>query len=389
MLPMPYILHFRTCRLFTGMQTAILAAGASLHAVSHPLVRFSTSTAFLTNTLGGIQLMNTRIGIGTLFTLMLCTLAGCEPAPPTNSNAPVQGTSAAKTDGGKKPRIAVIPKGTTHVFWKSVEKGARRAGEKHGVEVIWKGPIVENDRDEQIKIVQQFEGVDGVALAPLDYKALVGSVKEKKTAGVPVVIFDSALDGEAGIDFVSFVATDNEMGGKLGGEQLVKLLGDKKKVVLLRYQPGSASTDSRENGFLGAAKKADLEVLVDNQYAGATIDDAKTKALEMIDTLKKADGIFTPNESSTMGMLLALEQEGLAGKVKFVGFDASPLLVKALRDGKIDALVVQNPDLMGYKAVEVLVDKINGKTVEEQVDTGVVVVTRDNMDDPEIKPLLQ
>lgn len=289
------------------------------------------------------------------------------------------------------PRIAVIPKGTTHVFWKSVEAGAKDAGQKLGAEIIWKGPLTENDRAQQIQLVQQFvsQGVSGICLAPLDYKALAAPVKAAREAKVPVVIYDSNLDGTPGKDFVSYVATDNEQGGTLGGAHLAKLLDGKGKVVLLRYMVGSASTDLREKGCLSAlGKHAGVQVISENRYAGATSGDAKTAALNLIDQIRKADGIFCPNESSTLGMLLALRQEGLAGKVKFVGFDASPPLVEALRKGEIHALVVQNPRKMGYVAVETMIRHLKGDSVEPSIDTGVALVTRENLDTPEIKSLL-
>jgi ribose transport system substrate-binding protein len=291
-----------------------------------------------------------------------------------------------------RPKIAVIPKGTTHVFWKSVEAGARRAGEEFGAEIIWKGPLKENDRAQQIQLVQQFisQGVDAIALAPLDFKALVGPVKSAGAKQIPVVIFDSSLDAKPGTDFVAYRATDNEKGGRLGGEELARRLGGKGNVVLLRYQVGSASTDDREKGFLAAiAASKDIKVISDNRYAGATVGEAKTAALNMIDDIRKADGVFCPNESSTAGMLLALQQEGLAGKIKFVGFDSSPPLISALKKGEIHGLVVQNPRQMGYEAVKALVLHRRGETVEPVVDTGAALVTLENMDQPEIRSLIE
>ncbi|MGH7495829.1 MAG: ABC transporter substrate-binding protein [bacterium] len=290
-----------------------------------------------------------------------------------------------------KLKIAVIPKGTTHLFWKSVEAGVRKAEGELGVEIIWKGPLKENDRAQQIAIVEQFvtEGVSGIVLAPLDDAALKRPVSAAAQKKIPVVIFDSALKGEAGKDFVSFVATNNRKGGTLGGEQLAQLLGGKGKIVLLRYQIGSASTVEREAGFLEATgKNPDLQVIVDNRYAGATAGEAKNASLNMLDKIKEANGIFCPNESSTLGMLLALRQMNLAGKIKFVGFDTSPPLIEALQNGEIDALVAQDPARMGYEGVKTLVEHIQGKTVATMLDTGVRLVTRDNLNEPEIKKLL-
>jgi ribose transport system substrate-binding protein len=295
----------------------------------------------------------------------------------------------------KKLKLAVIPKGTTHVFWKSVEKGARKAGEDLGVEIVWKGPLKESDRAQQIQLVQQFAsqggegGISGIVLAPLDDKALAAPVKASREKGVPVVIFDSALEGEAGSDFVSFVATNNEAAGKLGGEHLAKLMGSTGDAVILRYQVGSASTEAREKGCIDALKKAGVTIASDNRYAGATSGEAKTQALNMIDSVRDSKGVFCPNESSTLGMLLALRQTGLAGKVTLVGFDSSPPLVEALKKGEIAALVVQDPNRMGYKAVESLVKHLRGEKVEPTIDTGAVLVTKENMEQPEIKKLIE
>jgi ribose transport system substrate-binding protein len=300
-------------------------------------------------------------------------------------------TACSATAADAKLKIAVIPKGTTHVFWKSVEAGARAAGQELGVEIAWKGPLKENDRAQQIQIVEQFasEEVSGIVLAPLDATALQRPVIAAMQKKIPVVIFDSALKGEAGKDFVSLVATDNLKGGAMGGEHLAKLLNQQGKVVLLRYQVGSASTDQREQGFLDALKPhAGISLLVDNRYGGATVGEAKTAAMNLLDKLREANGIFCPNESSTFGMLLALRQNRLTGKARFVGFDTSPALVEALTKGEIDALVAQDPTRMGYEAVKTLVAHLRGQTVPAYVDTGVRLVTRDNLATPEIKQLL-
>lgn len=291
-----------------------------------------------------------------------------------------------------KLKIAVIPKGTTHVFWKSVEAGAQVAARELGVEIVWKGPLKENDRAQEIAIVEQFvtEGVSGIVLAPLDDTALKRPVALALEKKIPVVIIDSALKGEPGKDYLSFVATDNRKGGSLGGARLAELLDGKGKVSLLRYQVGSASTDEREAGFAEAiAKHPAVQIIVDNRYAGATAGEAKTAAMNMIDKLKESDGVFCPNESSTFGMLLALRQNNLAGKIKFVGFDTSPVLLDALRKGEINALVAQDPQRMGYLGVKTLVGHLRGQKVDPVVDTGVAVVTLDNLATPEIKKMLQ
>jgi ribose transport system substrate-binding protein len=298
--------------------------------------------------------------------------------------------AATKPGGEKSIKLAVIPKGTEHVFWKSVEAGARKAAADLNVDMEWKGPIQENDRASQIQIVQQFitKHPSGIVLAPLDHQALVDSVKAANDARIPVVIIDSALDGTPGKDFVSFVATDNKQGGVMAGEALAKELGNKGKVVLLRYLEGSASTTEREEGFLSVMKKYNLQVLVDNRFGGPGASEAQTTSLQIMNQIKDADGIFCSNEPTTLGMLQALRQNELAGKKKFVGFDASDELVDGLRKGEIQALVAQNPVRMGYEGVKAVVAQIRGEKVEPRVDSGAALITKANVDSDEIQKLL-
>lgn len=305
---------------------------------------------------------------------------------------------AASCSGGERRdalTVAVIPKGTSHAFWQSIHAGAEKAAQELGVEVVWRGPLREDDRDSQVTEVENAvaRGVDGIALAPLDDSALAGPVSSAMKRGIPVVIFDSGLKGD---DYVSFVATDNDVGGRLAGEHMAKLLGGKGRIVLLRYAEGHDSTTRREEGFLAALKQhPGLELVSANQYGGADVEEAYKKSESILSTLKKADGsldvdgIFCPNESSTFAMLRVLQDNGWAGKVRFIGFDSSANLVKGLRDETIDGLVVQDPVKMGYLGVKTLVAHIKGEKVERRIDTGVRLVTPSEMDAPEVKELLQ
>lgn len=296
---------------------------------------------------------------------------------------------ACKKSGSSTLKIAVIPKGTTHEFWKAVHAGADKAGKEANVEIIWKGPLREDDLKAQIDVVQSFtaQGVNGIVLAPLSDKALVGSVKAAVDQKIPVVVFDSDL---AGSDHASFVATDNKAAGRLAGDQMVKLLGGKGKVVILRYQEGSASTTNREEGFLEAVRKSpDIQVVSDNQYGGATTESALSKSESLLAANPGIAGIFAPNESTTFGMLLALQKTGQAGKMKFLGFDSSEKLLTALRAGELDGLVVQDPFKIGYLAVKTMASHLRKEPIEKRVDTGAKLVTKENLETPEIKALLQ
>jgi ribose transport system substrate-binding protein len=292
--------------------------------------------------------------------------------------------------------IAVIPKGTTHEFWKSINAGAFKARNELAaqgvkVDVIWKGPYKEDDRDQQIQTVENFitRRVSGIVLAPLDSQALVRPVATAQRAKVPVVIIDSGLRSE---DYVSFVATDNYKGGVLAGEQLGKLLGGKGNVILLRYAVGSASTEEREAGFLDTLKKKfpEIKLLSSDQYAGPTRETGYQASQNLLNRFgREVNGIFAPCEPPTIGMAKALRDRGLAGgKVKMVGFDAGSQSVADLKNGDVQGLVVQNPVFMGYKGVMTMVEHLQGKKVEKRIDTGVVLVSAENMEQAEVKELL-
>jgi ribose transport system substrate-binding protein len=303
--------------------------------------------------------------------------------------------ACTKTTGKKKFTIAVISKGTTHEFWKSIHAGSNKAASEltaqgTDVEVIWKGPLREDDREQQIQVVEGFaaQGVSGIVLAPLDNRALVRPVSEAHRAGVPTVIIDSGLESN---DFVSFVATDNRKGGTLAADRMGQLLNGKGKVLVLRYAEGSASTTEREEGFISEIKQKfpGIELVSTNQYAGATRDTAKRASENLLNTYgDQVQGIFTPNESSTAGMLLALQDIGKAGKISFVGFDSSQTFIDALNANQLHGIVVQNPFNMGYLGVRTMVDNLQGKPVSKQIDTGVMLVTKDNMQTPEVQTLL-
>ncbi len=326
--------------------------------------------------------------LGMLLSFSLLCLA-CPKDPPK---------AGASGEGGTRKvaarlKIAVIPKVTNHEFWKSVHAGAAKAAKEVDVDIVWKGPLKEDDLKAQVDVVSTFvaQGVSGIVLAPLNDTALRAPVKQATQAKIPVVVFDSDLQGD---DHVSFVATDNGAAGKLAGDHLAKLLGDKGNVVVLRYQEGSASTQNREKGFLDAIKaKPTMKVVSDNQYGGATTESAFAKGESLLLAQKAetgaVNGLFTPNESTTFGMLLALKKSNMNKKMKFVGFDASEKLVGALKDGDVDGLVVQNPFNMGYLAVKTMADHLRGKKVDKRIDTGARLVTKENLDDAAVKEVIQ
>jgi ribose transport system substrate-binding protein len=296
---------------------------------------------------------------------------------------------------GRTYTIAVIPKGTSHEFWKSIHAGAVKAQRELAaqgtkVNVIWKGPLREDERDSQIQVVENFIGrrVDGIVLAPLDSQALVAPVETATELKIPVVVIDSGLKSDKQI---SYVSTDNFKGGQLGAEALAGFLNGKGNVILVRYQVGSASTEEREAGFMDAIKKyPGIKIISSDQYAGATRDSAYQAAQNLLTRYgKEVNGIFTPNESTVIGTMMALRDLNKAGGVvKLVGFDTGAQSVEGLKKGDVQGLVVQNPMRMGYLGVITIMDHLKGKPIVKRIDTGVQVVTQENMNKPEIQDLL-
>lgn len=311
-------------------------------------------------------------------------LAGC--------GSTADDSSLGDRGAGAIYRIAVIPKGTSHEFWKSVHAGAEKAAQEAGnVEILWKGPIQEDDREGQINVVEDFrvQHVDGICLAPLDSQALVTPVRAAKDDGIPTVIFDSGLDELETI--VSYVATDNGRSGELAADRMAEALENEGDVILMRYNPGSESTYQREEGFLKALKEKhpSINVISADQYAGITPEESLNNCQQIL--LKYRDevrGVFTVCEPNSTGMLGALENSGLAGKVRFIAFDPNDRLIAAMAEHKVDGIVLQDPVQMGYLAVKTMIDHLNGREVEKVISTGEYVATPDNMHEPKYDTLL-
>ncbi len=291
--------------------------------------------------------------------------------------------------GAVRKTVAVIPKGLSHIFWRSVKAGAEKAGKEENVDIKWDGPPKESEVNTQIRIISDMRnrGVDAIVVAPLSKTAISEYLIEAKKK-MPVVVFDSGSDFK---DYDAFVATDNYRGGQLAGQAMLKLVGDGKGIELavIKYGAESESTLQREKGFLDEVKKNSNIVLYDNQFAG---DDA-TKAQILMSNLLTAhpgiNAVFASNESTTVGTLNALEQAKKLGKVKFVGFDSSPELVAALDRGDIAALVLQDPVKMGYLSVKAAAAAIRGENPAKEQPIAPTLVTQENKGQAEMQLLLR
>jgi ribose transport system substrate-binding protein len=295
---------------------------------------------------------------------------------------------AAPTD------VAVIVKAKSSTYWDVVHAGVDKAKQELDaagtpVTVHWDGPSREDEVAAQAQLVRGAiaSHVKAIVLAPSNGQTLVAPVEEAKAAGIPVVIIDSLLSSEAQ---AATVSTNNYKAGFLAGRALGDALGGKGNVALFRYLKGVGSSQPRESGFLDAMKKyPGIKVVSSDISSGATTAEAIVNAKGLLDKFgAQLNGVFAPNLYSTEGMLAALRQSGYAGKIAFVGFDSSPDMIAALRKGDVTGLTVQQPFMMGYVGLKTAVAAAAHQSVEHEIDTDVKIVTRDNLDSPEVQKLL-
>jgi ribose transport system substrate-binding protein len=300
----------------------------------------------------------------------------------------VAAIAAAGCGGAKRRRIAVIPKGTAHLFWVSVQAGALAAGRKFDVEILWNGPASETEYARQIQIVDAMiaQRVDGIAVAASEREALVAPVGRAMKAGIPVTVFDSGIDSGG---YMSFVGTDNVLAGRMGARTLAGLLGGKGEVAVILHAPGSLSTMDRENGFRETVAKEFPDIrIVAEQYGMSDRAKARAAAENILAAHSGIGGLFTTTEPSAAGALLALKGRELAGKIRLVTNDSSDALVEEMRAGFIDAFIAQDPFNMAFQAVKTLVDKLNGGSPPKRIDMQPRVVTAADLDKPEVREML-
>ncbi|MDZ7372775.1 MAG: ABC transporter substrate-binding protein [candidate division KSB1 bacterium] len=287
----------------------------------------------------------------------------------------------------QKPRILVSPKGLTHSFWLTVKAGADSAAREFGAEIIWKGPSVETDVAGQIAILEDYinKKVDAIVMAACDEQGLVPVIEKAQAAGIPVITIDSGVRSEIP---KSFVATDNVAAARKAADVLCDLIGDEGEVACIPFVPGAATSILREQGFKEGLANHPRVKLVAVQYSQSDVATGMAVTENILTAHPELDGIFAANEPGAIGAGQALISRGLVGKVKLVAFDAAPNEIQALEAGVIQALIVQDPFKMGYLGVKYALEVLQGKEIPRRVDTGVYVVTRENLNDPEIQRLL-
>lgn len=312
----------------------------------------------------------------TIFFLLIVLIFGC--GQKNDSQIP------AKTS---LPQILVAPKGLVHSFWVTVKAGADSAGKEFGAEIIWKGPSLETDISGQIAILEDYinKNVAAIVLAACDAKGLIGTVQKAIDRKIPVVTIDSGIDADLAL---SHVATNNIAAAEKAADVLAGLIDQKGEVACIPFVPGAATSIMRENGFLAGIKKYPEIQVAAIHYSQSEVSVGMAVTEDILTAHPGIKGIFAANEAGTIGVVQGLKSRNKTGAVKVVGFDAAKNEILALKEGVVDALIVQDPFKMGYLGVKMAIHAFRSEPVEKQVDTGVYVVTRENLDSPEIRKLL-
>lgn len=298
-----------------------------------------------------------------------------------------------RADSGvpKVRRVALVARAPASDYWEAVHAGAAvGAHDAHGVILTYRGPGVENDALMQAAVVRELiaSKVDALVIGPADVAVIAGPLIEARDARIPVVIVDHELSPGSGDGIVAVVATDNVRGGELAARRFGETL-TRVPVLLFRHDRADPNTSLREEGFVAAMGANSGLTLVDAQvYSGRTVAEAKKAADAALRTHPEIKAVFCPSEVSAHGMVLALRERFLNGKVRVIGFESSLFLVEALALGDVDALVVPDPVKLGRLGLQAAVEALDGKPVPARQDVGVVLATRANMHEDATKLLL-
>jgi ribose transport system substrate-binding protein len=290
-------------------------------------------------------------------------------------------TASAATAG----EIAVIVKTTNSNFWQNVSKGADAAIAGQSAHTVsFNGPASESAVADQVSLVENAinRGVSAIVFAPSDPEALAPVVKRAFEAGIPVAIIDSMLAAGNEAYYQTFLSTDNCAAGELAAQTMIDAAGSTGKVAVMSYVAGVGSEIGRVGCFSDyLAKNSDLEI-VGPFYSQSQMATALNQTTDILAANTDLVGIFGANEPTAIGMGRAIEQAGKAGQLTAIGFDGNADLQDMVKSGTLLATAVQGSFQMGELGVQAVMGVLAGETIETFIDTGVVMVTKDNIDSP-------
>jgi ribose transport system substrate-binding protein len=295
------------------------------------------------------------------------------------------GSSSSGGSGGSK-KLALIAGVKGDQFYITMNCGAQAEAKKKGVSLSFQGPD-QFDPSLQTPIVNAVAAKkpDAILVAPTDTKAMYPPIKAA-AQNSKIVLVDTTLDNTSVAE--SEIASNNLAGGQTAGKELTKLIGGQGEVMVTNVKPGISTTDLRQKGFESAVKGSPGVKYIGTQYNN---DDPAKAASIVTATLAKhpnLKGIFATNLFGAEGAASGLKQAGKLGKVKIIGFDAGPKQVSDLKSGLVQALIAQKPAQIGADGVDQALNALNGKTVTKKIGTGFVVVTKKNMNDPNVSKYL-
>jgi ribose transport system substrate-binding protein len=304
-------------------------------------------------------------------------LGGCAGA----DNPPAAGA------GGKQPYVALISKGFKHQFWQSVKAGAEQAGKEFNVKVTFEGAQEEGNVEQQIQLLQTVldKHPDAVGFAAIDSQAAGPLMQQAKNDKIPVIAFDSGVDSDVPITTAS---TDNLAAAGEAAKHMAELIGHEGKIAMVVHDQTSVTGVQRRDGFSDYLKKNEPKIkIVDIQYSGDPLK-ATDLAKAIITANPDLKGLYGSNEGAAIGVLHAVQERGLTGKLAIVGFDSGKDQVDAIKAGTMAGAITQNPVGIGYETVKAAVAVIKGQTVAKTIDTGYFWYDKTNIDDQKIAALL-
>ena len=298
--------------------------------------------------------------------------------------------SAAAQD--KKFTIALIPGLTTDAFYITMRKGAEAAAKAVGAELVFQGAPDFNPVT-QVPVLDAViaKKPDAILIAPTDKTQLVQPLKKAADAGIPVITVDTFIGtgeyqtGAGDADFpLSYIASDNVLGGAIAARALAKAIGDKGKVYVSNVKPGISTTDQREEGFKAEmAKHPDITVL-DTQFNDNDANKAASQLQAVYARNSDLAGVFGANLFSALGAANGVQQAGQTGNVKVVAFDAPTSIIDNINTGLVDLAIAQHPAEIGYYGLITAYAHLTGQSVPTAIGTGFTVIDKGNLADPDV-----
>jgi ribose transport system substrate-binding protein len=320
--------------------------------------------------------------------LAVTSFAGCTSKDEAVEEVATSQSTEATEEVVEEIYIPLISKGFQHQFWQAVKAGAEQAAQDYNVKVTFEGPETEAMVDKQIEMIEAAlsKNPSAIGLAALDSKAVIPLVERAVEQGIPVIGFDSGVDSDL---IVATAATDNFAASMLAADKMAETIGGEGQVGLVVHDQTSKTGVDRRDGFVQRIKDKYPNIeIVDIQYGDGDQLKSTEVAKAMLSAYPNIKGLFGSNEGSAIGVLNAVQELELGGKITVIGYDAGKLQKDAVKAGTVAGSITQDPIGIGYKAVEAAVKAINGEPVEELIDTGFHYYTKENIDDDNIAPLL-